>query len=290
MPVSLRSRLPRATPDDLLRMVYRAASGNLPSRGIGRFADLPLPRPVLDAMVASYCRVCGISLGEAEVPAGGFPTFDAFFTRRLKPGARVVDASADVIASPSDGRVQSVGRVERGMVVQAKGRDYELCDLLGDRELALGLEGGPFLTIYLSPRDYHRVHFPCDGEVAGSRYSPGRLYTVAPRATRVVPRLFAQNERITTIAGTAFGQVALVMVGATGVGRISVSYCDLRTNVGRRSECRDISPPVPFRKGDELGTFHLGSTVVLVLEPGPWSFRVGVGDVLRMGQPVLVRG
>lgn len=175
------------------------------------------------------------------------------------------------------------------MVLQAKGRPYELCELLSDAALCRELEDGPFVTIYLSPRDYHRVHFPCDGEVIGCRYTPGRLYTVAPRATEVVPRLFAQNERITTLLRTPFGKVAVVMVGATGVGRISLAYGDLRSNVGRRAECREMDEPVSCRKGDELGAFHLGSTVVLVLPPGSWEFRVSHGDVVRMGQRIIER-
>jgi len=274
----------------LMRVFYRAASGKWPSRGVGLLADVALPRPVLDGAIRSYRAAFGISLDETEVPAGGFRTFDDFFTRRLKPGARPVDPSPDAVTSPADGLIQALGRVERGTVLQAKGRMYELRDLLGDAALCDSFEGGPFVTVYLSPRDYHRVHFPFDASVSGCRYSPGRLYTVAPRAARLVPRLFPQNERITTVVRTPFGRAAVVMVGAAGVGRISVAYGDLRTNVGRCAECRELDPAPTFGKGDELGVFHLGSTVVLVLEPGPWEFPVARGDRVRVGEAILLRG
>jgi phosphatidylserine decarboxylase len=118
---------------------------------------------------------------------------------------------------------------------------------------------------------------------------PGRLYTVAPRATRVVPRLLARNERITTVMATPFGRAALVMVGAVGVGRISTAYGALCSNIGAGPGSTSFDPPVARAKGDELGTFHLGSTVVLVMEPGPWTTAVAAGDALRMGQPLLRR-
>lgn len=271
----------------LLRQLYRAGSHNRPSRAMGRLADARLPRPVLDRMIATYVRAYRIDLAEAMAPEGGWPTFDAFFTRHLVPGARPVDPSPDVLTSPCDGRVQSSGIIERGALLQAKGRPYSLADLLSDPSAAESFEGGRYVTLYLSPRDYHRVHFPVDGEVTGWSHVPGSLYTVAPRAASVVDGLFARNERLCTRIRGVLGDVVLVMVGATGVGRISVSYCDARTNIGRSFGSATLTPPLPCRKGDELGAFHLGSTVILILSPGSWSdFVPRHGQPVRLGQPL----
>ena len=275
--------------DGVLRLLYGAASGNRMSRTMGRVADARLPRQVLDRMIRTYCAVYRIDLSDYIIPNGGFGNFDDFFTRRVKAGVRPVDADRTVVTAPSDGRVQSVGTVERGMVLQAKGREYPLCDLVGDAALCAAFEGGPYITVYLSPRDYHRVHFPCDAEVTGCRYTPGRLFTVAPRATRVVDGLFVRNERISTLLRTKFGRAALVMVGATGVGRITTAYGDAVSNVGRRASGTAYDPPIAAKKGDDLGTFHLGSTVVMVFEPGRWRVDAKVGEAVRMGQPLFRR-
>jgi phosphatidylserine decarboxylase len=254
---------------------------------VGRFADLQLPRPLLDRMIRSYCKVYDVELADTVVPAGGFRTFDQFFTRRLVEGARPVDPDESVLTSPCDGHVQSAGRVEKGLVLQAKGRDYRLADLVGDEDACRALEGGTYVTIYLSPRDYHRVHFPCDGEVESCRYMPGRLYTVAPRATRTIDRLFAQNERIATIVRGRSRRVAVVMVGAVGVGRITVSYGGLVTNVGCRAAATRFDPAFACRKGDDLGVFHMGSTVVMAVEGPAGDVLAAEGDAVRMGQALV---
>jgi len=273
--------------DWLFKGVFGALASNAPSRLIGRMADVRMPRPLLDMAIGAYCRAYGVAMDEVEVPPGGFKTFDDFFTRGLRPGARQVDLSYGVVVSPCDGRVQTVGFVERGLLLQAKGHKYELNELTG--EPGACFEGGPFVTIYLSPRDYHRVHFPCDGELVRYHYVPGRLHTVAPRAARLVPRLFARNERISVLGNTDSGQMALVMVGATGVGRISLSCTELRSNTGHCAEVRDMNPPLRFARGEELGRFHLGSTVVVVFEKGEWSIKVQAGATVRMGQAILER-
>ncbi len=272
----------------LRRAFYEVSSSTRYSRGVGRVSDLRLPRPVLDRMIATYCRVYGTSLDECVVPEGGFDTFDQFFTRRMKPGMRPVDMDPGVVVSPADGTIQGIGEVTRGKMIQAKGRSYRLEELLGDKVPCARLEGGTYVTVYLSPRDYHRVHFPCDGEITGCRHIPGRLYTVAPRATEVVERLFARNERLTTLLQCAGRTAAVVMVGAVGVGRISVAYGPMVTNVGRHCGSTSFDSPIAVRKGADLGEFHLGSTVVMVLERGPWDY-VGpsVGAAIRMGEPLL---
>lgn len=281
----------QSRPSDWIRRAfYEVSRSNRYSRGVGRVSDLQLPRPVLDRMIATYCRVYGVSLDECVVPEGGFDSFDRFFTRRLKPGARAVDPDPEVVVSPADGAIQGLGEVTRGTMIQAKGRSYRLEELLGDSAPCARLEGGTYVTVYLSPRDYHRVHFPCDGRITGCRHIPGRLYTVAPRATEIVDRLFARNERLTTLMECGDRAAAVVMVGAVGVGRISVAYGPMVTNVGRQHGGTSFDRPIAATKGADLGIFHLGSTVVLVLERGPWDY-VGpaVGEPIRMGRPLLRR-
>ncbi len=278
----------RKSSEFLLRQLYRAGSHNRPSRAMGRLADVGLPRPVLDRMIRTYVRTFGIDLAEAIRPEGGWATFDSFFTRHLVDGARPIDQAPGVLIAPCDGRVQSSGFIEGGTLLQAKGRPYALADLLCDPSAQQRFEGGRYVTLYLSPRDYHRVHFPDDGQVTGFAHVPGALYTVAPRAAGVVSGLFARNERLCTRIQGDRGETALVMVGATGVGRISVSYCDVCTNTGRDFGASSFLPPIPCRKGEELGVFHLGSTVILVLSAGSWLDLIPpVGQPVRMGQALL---
>lgn len=278
--------MPRVS-DRLLRLFYGIASGNRTSRAMGRLSEARLPPRVLQRVVRSYCRVFRVDLRDTVVPPGGFRTFNEFFTRRLVPQARPVDPDPDVVVSPSDGRVMAVGTVSQGLALQAKGRFYPVARLLGDEGLCASFEGGPYATIYLSPRDYHRVHVPCDGEVVEVRHLPGRLYTVAPRAADLIGELLPRNERIHAILRTSFGTVLVSMVGATGVGRMTTAFADLTSNLqgGEVARCVRLDPPVPARKGDDLGAFNVGSTVVLLLPPGPWEvLSPPAGEPVRTGQ------
>lgn len=276
--------------DRLLRLFYGIASGNRTSRAMGRLSEVRLPPRVLGRVVRSYCRVFRVDLRDAVVPQGGFRTFNEFFTRRLVPEARPVDPDPDVVVSPCDGRVMATGTALRGLALQAKGRFYPVSRLLGDEGLCGLFEGGPYATIYLSPRDYHRVHVPCDGEVVEVRHLPGRLYTVAPRAADLIEELLPRNERILAVLRTPFGTVLVSMVGATGVGRMTTPFADLTSNLGGPEVARlvRLDPPVPARKGDDLGAFNVGSTVVLLLPPGPWEVLCpGSGQPVRMGEALF---
>lgn len=278
--------MPRVS-DRLLRLFYGLASGNRTSRAMGRLSEARLPPRVLGRVVRSYCRVFRVDLSDAVVPRGGFRTFNEFFTRRLVPEARPVDPDPRVVVSPSDGRVMAVGTVSQGLALQAKGRFYPVSRLLGDEGLCGSFEGGPYATIYLSPRDYHRVHVPCDGDVVEVRHLPGRLYTVAPRAADLIGELLPRNERIHAVMRTRFGTVLVSMVGATGVGRMTIAFADLTSNLRGPGVARflRLDPPVPARKGDDLGAFNVGSTVVLLLPPGPWEVLCPkAGEPVRMGQ------
>jgi len=246
--------------------LLRALSAPALSRLTGRLADARLPGPLLRAAIRVYSRACGVDWSEVAEPIAAFPTFNAFFTRRLRAGARPV-AAGPVVVSPSDSRLSALGPVPPdGRLEQVKGRTYSLEALLGAAEEAAPYRRGVYATLYLSPAMYHRVHAPVDGRVRAWRYVPGRLFPVNERAVRTVDGLFAVNERVVVHVDTeAFGPVAVVLVGATNVGRITLSFTDLATNAGRPPSRAEPPAPVPIARGDELGAFNLGSTVVLLV-------------------------
>ncbi|MFO0724567.1 MAG: archaetidylserine decarboxylase [Myxococcota bacterium] len=249
------------------------------SRLVRRGADLPLPL-VIRRFAAAY----GVNLEEAEKPVEEYRSLLDFFTRRLKPGARPIDPRPEVLACPVDGLLDVVGTITQDRLVQAKGRDYSLAALIGDSDRARRYEGGTFFTLYLSPKDYHRVHCPAAAMVNGYTYVPGSLFPVNANAVQHVDGLFAQNERlITHLESEVFGSIEYVMVGATCVGHIKVAYDRaVATNVGGKElERRTYQPPIPLDRGGELGVFELGSTVVLLTQPG-------LTPLLSPGTPVQV--
>ena len=234
-----------------------------------------------------YSRVYDVELDEC-VENGGWSSFDAFFTRRLRDGARAVDPDPRAVASPADGRVESMGSIDDGGTFVVKGRPYAVAELVGDAQEARRFLGGAGCVVYLSPRDYHRVHAPVSGKVRRIRSMPGDYYPVNAIGMRHVPNLFARNRRVSIEidADGGLGRVTVVMVVAMIVGRI--------TTVG--IEERDVpigdhvlEPPRRVERGGELGVFHLGSTAVVLVEKraaGRWL--VGEGPV-RYGQ-ALMRG
>jgi phosphatidylserine decarboxylase len=195
------------------------------------------------------------------------------------------------VVSPVDARVASAGCSLEGRLVQAKGRDYTLAALLNDPVDGRRFEGGCYATLYLSPRDYHRIHSPLDGEIEGYSYIPGVLFPVNAPAVRSVPNLFCVNERLVTFLATRLGKIAVVKVGATCVGRIRAAYDDVVTNSGRKAERRRYDRPIPIAKGAELGVFEMGSTVILLFEKGAVDLssslvegaRVRVGEEIARG-------
>jgi len=266
------------------------------SRLAGRLADVPIPRPLRQPVLGAFARAVGAEVGEAERPIQEYPTLDAFFVRRLRAGSRPWRADPAGAGAPVDAVVGRIGRVSNGRVVQAKGLDYTIAELLDDPALAERLEGGPFVTLYLAPRHYHRIHAPCGGGVVAARHVPGSLLPVNPPAVALVPDLFARNERLVCeIAGTP-GRAALVAIGATNVGRIESvfdpSWNGPRGGVTNRRghvrETRRYEPPIRIRAGDELMAFHLGSSVVVLFEAGRVLLdpRVVPGAEIRVGQPL----
>jgi phosphatidylserine decarboxylase len=245
----------------LVRLLPRAAL----SRAVGAATRARAPASMHRAAMRRFARAYRVELEEAERPLEAYQTFSDFFSRGLKVGARPVDAGERVVVSPVDGTVSEAGLILKGQCVQAKGLAFPVPELLGDAEAAKPFaDGGSFATLYLSPRDYHRVHAPLGGRIIGWRYLPGELWPVNPASVRSVPGLFSLNERLVTWLETPAGRCAVVMVGATCVGRIRASYDDVLAQAGQPPAARTFASQLPVAKGDELGRFEMGSTVILL--------------------------
>lgn len=238
----------------------------------------------------------GVNMAEAANPdITSYSTFNDFFTRALQPGARPL-AEADLIC-PVDGAISQFGRIEGDQIFQAKGHYYSTTALVGgDQELAARFEGGSFATIYLSPKDYHRIHMPADGRLVRMIYVPGTLFSVNPVTARGVPGLFARNERVVCVFESARGPFVLVLVGATIVGSMATAWHGV-VNPPRSKQVREwhyAGPTsVELRQGDEMGRFLLGSTVVMLFPSGPCRFNpawapeaaVRLGDMMANFPP-----
>lgn len=229
-----------------------------------------------------FIRKYRVDMSEVAGTLADFPTLEALFTRTLKPEARPISPDPLAMVSPVDGRVAFVGRTEGGRVPVAPGRYMEIERLLGE-PVSGDLDA---VVLYLSPRDYHRVHVPREGRVTAWRYVAGTLWPVFPGAVKRVRGLYERNERVCVRMSTEHGPVDVVLVGAFGVGRITLSFCDLVTNCGRRAVEQGVYPPVGLERGAPLGVFHLGSTVVLVVPTGRWTWSIAAGDRVRVGEPV----
>ena len=243
-------------------------------------------------LISAFLRRFDVNLAEAAQPdARAYPSFNAFFTRALREAARPVAPDADRIACPVDGRVSQAGAIEGDRIFQAKGRDYSLQELVGgDPALAARFAGGKFATLYLSPRDYHRIHMPLDGTLTETVYVPGRLFSVAPHTVNTVPRVFARNERLVAVFETAAGPMAMVLVGALFVACIETVWAGVVTPPhGRRVRRQDYrNAPVTLARGAEMGRFNMGSTVILLFGPQrvAWEAQLAAGQPLRMGQAI----
>ncbi|MEW6099351.1 MAG: archaetidylserine decarboxylase [Pseudomonadota bacterium] len=240
------------------------------------------------AVIRWFVRHYGVDMGEAADPdVASYQTFNDFFTRALKPGARPV-ANADLIC-PIDGAVSQFGRIERDQIFQAKGHRYTTTALLaGDAALARDFEDGEFATLYLSPKDYHRIHMPCDGRLRQMVYVPGELFSVNPATARGVPGLFARNERVVCLFEGPRGPFAMVLVGATIVGSMATVWHGVVNPPRRPDVCtwRYDDRPVVLRRGEEMGRFLLGSTVVMLFPKDCMRFNAGWAPErpVRMGE------
>lgn len=277
---------------ELSYALLRLLPKNTLSRAVGAASRINAPRPVLRAAIRVFAKQFGVDASEAERAIEDYPTFTEFFTRRLKAGARPIAPGALLPVSPVDGTVGEVGDIVESRLLQAKGKHYTLAELLGGpcaEEDARQFAGGSFVTIYLAPYNYHRIHSPLGGEITGYVNVPGQLWPVNPIGVRNVAKLFCVNERLTTFLATARGPSAVVAVGATMVGRIRAVYDDVVTNAKRtRTSQRKIyEQPIPVEKGAELAIFEMGSTVVVLFAPGvKLSKDLVPGRPIRLGEPL----
>jgi phosphatidylserine decarboxylase len=269
----------------------RARVGAAYSALVGWGATRSLPPRLRGLAYRAFARAVGANLDEVELDLAGYASLGDFFARKLRRGARVIDAAPGAIITPCDGVIAARGTAVAGALVQAKGRSYRLAELVADGELAAQLTGGAYATIYLSPRDYHRVHAPLDARVLGFDYLPGALWSVNPRVAARRDGVIARNERVVIrLDAGSLGRVALVMVGAGGVGNIRLAAA---LGGGDSAGWRSAREPrrvelagVGVARGDELGAFRLGSKVVIVFEPGRAELAGEVGDAVRFGQRI----
>jgi phosphatidylserine decarboxylase len=260
---------------------------NAISRAVGRLVRARLPRPLAQLSVSAFARAMRIDVGEAERPLAEYASVHDFFVRKLRAGARRIDPRPNVWVSPCDGVVGEFGRIDKGTLLQAKGRTYTLAAFVQDEARAKALNGGTFVTIYLSPRHYHRVHSPLAADVEAADHIPGQLLPVNMRSINHFDGVFVRNERLAVWLRTAAGMTGVVLVGATCVGEMSAAFDDtLVTNRPIAGVVRRTYNHVHLNKGAELGTFHMGSTVV-VLVPGAPRIAVQVGQEVKLGEALL---
>lgn len=255
-----------------------------------------LETPLTPVAIRLYIRFFKVDMSEAEEPdAENYRNFNDFFTRSLRSGVRPIHDDPKTLVSPCDGIVSQVGGIEKGLLLQAKGQHYPLEELLGGtapqaRRDATIFASGKFLTIYLAPGNYHRVHAPCDLTLKTMTHIPGRLFSVARYAPKVIPRLYVRNERVVSMFESPFGDIAVILVGALNVGSIETAWGGLVTpgkfSVSQNRYTNEPLPRVEFQRGEEIGRFNLGSTViVLVSNPGlSWKPLWAPGKDIRLGE------
>ncbi|MDF0748835.1 archaetidylserine decarboxylase [Marinobacter sp. 71-i] len=261
------------------------------SRLAGRLANNESMPALKNRVVRWFIGRYGVNMNEAAEPdPTAYPSFNAFFTRALKPGLRPVDERETTLVSPVDGVISQLGHVTDDRVFQAKGQSFSLNELLGgDDERAADFVDGEFATIYLSPKDYHRIHMPLAGTLREMVYVPGKLFSVNPTTAENVPDLFARNERVACIFDTPAGPMALVSVGAMIVGSVETIWAGIVSPGNKEvsvSRYGTLKTPIRFEKGEEMGRFRLGSTVIIVMPRGTvnWNADQVAGGTVRMGE------
>ncbi len=240
---------------------------------------------LIDAVIAKF----GVDMTEAADPdPNHYPSFNAFFTRALKPGARVADPDPRALLMPADGRISQLGKIEDGRIFQAKGQSFTVEELLGDAEAARPYRDGLFATVYLSPRDYHRVHMPWTGTLHDTVHVPGRLFSVGPDAVASVPRVFARNERLACHFDTDFGPMCQVMVGALLVSGVETVWGGVEIPpYGHGIRYRDHrNRDIRVERFAEMARFNYGSTVIVLLPPDVADFAPGLQaeSPVKLGQ------
>ncbi|NLV67817.1 MAG: phosphatidylserine decarboxylase [Spirochaetes bacterium] len=275
--------------DNLKIFLFRGIPKGLISRIFGIIALIPLPAFLIDRIISWYIKKYGVNIEEAVIPANGFKNLNRFFTRELKDGVRKISKGKNDIVATTDSRVDQFGKLKKDTIIQAKGVDYSVRDLIPSK-MAEKFIDGHFITLYLSPGDYHRIHTPVTGEIRGFFSIPGKLFTVQEFMVKGMKGLFAVNERLITYISTKKGDVAVCKIGAMNVGKISLSYDSAVTNgfFRRRREFFYEAGKAPsVKKGDEIGIFNLGSTVIILFAKGMIRFdRLRAGQKVRVGEKI----
>ncbi|HDN69169.1 MAG: phosphatidylserine decarboxylase [Gammaproteobacteria bacterium] len=250
-------------------------------------------------LIKVFIRHFKVDMADAEAStAADYSSFNHFFTRALKVTARPYPDDLQAITSPVDGRVSQAGLITDERLLQAKGLDYSLLSLLGGNAEQLALfRNGKFATIYLSPRDYHRIHMPCQGRLLETTYVPGRLFSVAPHTTRAIPGLFTRNERLVCLFDTPAGPMAMILVGAIFVSCMETVWSGvvnpkLGMSLQSRTFAQAGNESVELQRGDEMGRFNMGSTVILLYGPDAvsWADCMEAGQPLRLGEIIAHPG
>jgi phosphatidylserine decarboxylase len=266
------------------------APQHLLSRFIGLFAasrKRGLKNFIINKFIARY----GVNMHEAlHTDAEDYLSFNDFFTRELKPGSRPIVEADNAIVCPADGVISACGNIEAGKLLQAKGKQFSLVNLLGgSSQRAQPFEEGNFATVYLSPKDYHRVHMPLSGTLKEMVFIPGKLFSVNQKTSENIPELFARNERVVCIFDTDIGPMAVILVGAMIVASIETVWAGQIAPSKQAMYATDFSeqhPPIQITKGDEVGRFKLGSTAIVLFGPGVmhWSENTQDNASVRMGE------
>jgi phosphatidylserine decarboxylase len=280
----------------LFALVQRLLPQHLISRITGWLARRETPW-LKDALIGGFLKLYSVDMDEAAEPdPHAYGSFNRFFTRALADGARHMPEEPDIVISPVDGTVSQAGPLDAGSLFQAKGFRYALASLLGG-EHPQALARGRFATLYLAPWNYHRIHAPAAGRLVEMRYLPGKLFSVNGATVSAVPRLFARNERVVCLFETPFGPMAVVLVGALNVGSIETAWAgEVAPGPDRQAATWRYPAQGPgsvsLERGEELGRFNLGSTVIVVLPEGGPRLADGVspGAPVRLGQPLGIPG
>ena len=266
---------------------------HLLSRLVGRITRSTSPT-IKNLLIQWFIHRYGVDMSQARLPdPTTYESFNAFFTRALREDARPLPTDPHGIACPVDGTVSQVGDIHDGLLIQAKGREFSLDELFGpDNDCAEEYAGGRFATLYLSPRDYHRVHMPLSGTLRGMSLIPGRLFSVCPATARTIPNLYARNERLITRFETEIGPMAVILVGAIFVGSMEAQWCGEVTPIKgkqiRRWRYGEHRLPVRLDRGHEMGRFNMGSTVILLFgrDSMAWSEDLAPDQRVVMGQTI----
>lgn len=260
---------------------------HLLSRGVGYLAASE-NKLIKNTFIKNFYANYDINMAEAaEENPLAYKSFNDFFTRALKPGARPIDQNPKAIVSPADGAISQLGDISADRIFQAKGHDYSAVTLLGgDEQRAKPFSGGQFATVYLSPRDYHRVHMPFTGKLTQMIYVPGDLFSVNTTTAENVPNLFARNERVVCMFDTDIGPMAVVLVGAMIVAGIATAWAGNLAPQGKNVVVTNYPQPIILDKGDELGRFYLGSTAIVLFgaKVMAWDEKLDATSPVRMGE------